>query len=468
MKPKTTVFVALVTTLLAGMAIVAALNSPLLRDRITQPNTGWFENVAHRVAQTSEVSVPTDTTRGDNSNTTITNKHDIPVSHRPTGAHVRQRDKQTQTDVKPTGTGNDTIIDYENIALQHVSQTHGLPVEELIVGYKVQPHYWVIDKKLWLMKVHPGKWNRNKGPLPIFEVCVDLNGNIVNESEFREQDKKAYREKYGKLEPDLYYRLQSMQPNETIKVSIWLAESEIDNRRIEKEVISKYPNIEILENLTRSISKSENPDFEVIGHIPVFIKDGQLSKEERRKIRDEIRVAKGEANAQKEKPLLDYLTAKGYEITGTSTPTAPLVYAIRPKEEIIALQERDDVVDIYCSHTFKPGIDTAVPTIRANEAWSACGYDEDFASWSRIAIVEGDGVDFSNPYLHGYMGPDDDIGSHPTQCAGVAASTHPTFRGVAHNATILSANAYTNLDIHIRDASEWAIAEDASVLSCSF
>jgi len=173
--------------------------------------------------------------------------------------------------------------------------------------------------------------------------------------------------------------LQSMQPNEMIKVIIDL--KGVDTKAIGREVLSKHPNIEIIENLTEPISKRENPDFEVIGHVPVFIRDGQLSRAERLEIRNEIRAAKREAYAQKEKPLLDYLTAKGYDAEGFSG--MPTVFATLPKEEVIALQERDDVAKIWRT----------------------------------------------------------DMGGHATQCAGVAASTHPTFRGVAHNATIISANA---------------------------
>jgi len=467
MKRKTAVFVALAATLLVSMAIVAAVNSPILRDKAGQNSTDWFEDIAQRVTQTLETSVPSDTIECDNS--TITNELEVPVPHRHTGAHIRQCDKQTQPDAKPLKTGNDTEPDYENIALQYVSKTHGIPVEELFVCYKVQRDFRMLDKKIWRMIVHMKRWNINKGPEPRYEVLMDLDGNILSEDEFREleaQDKKAYREKYGKLEPDLYYRLQSMQPNETIRVSIWLRESEADSKRIAREVLSKYPNIEIIENLTEPISKRENPNFEVIGNIPVFIRDGQLSREDRDKIRREIRAAKRKAYAQKEKPLLDYLTAKGYEITATSTPTAPIVGAILPKEEIITLQERDDIGKIYRDDIKGHHMaDTAVPTIRADKVWSE-GYSGALAT---IAIVEDQGVDFSNPYLpHGYMRPGhSDVGGHATRCAGIAASTHPTFRGVAHNATIISANADSPWEDDLKEAAEWAIDEGAWVLSCS-
>jgi len=448
------------------MAIAAAENSPMLRDKAGQNSTDWFEDIAQRVTQTLETSVPSDTIECDNS--TITNELEVP--HRHTGAHIRQCDKQTQPDAKPLKTGNDTELDYENIALQYVSQTYDIPIEELFVTTKTQRHFPYINKRIWCVCMHMKKPRWHEGIRSAYTVCMDLDGNIVDISKLREQDQKAYREKYGKLNPPLYDRLQSMQPNETIRVAIWM--TAIDSKRIEREVLSKYPNIEIIDYsdpLVRAkypnLSSSEYPNWVSFGLTDVLIK-GQLNRTEIEKIRQEIRAAKKEAYALKEKPLVDYLTAKGYGLTGTAT-MAPIVGATLPKEEIITLQERGDIAKIYPSVEYNiPCIDTAVRTIRAHEVWSG-GWD---GTGAKIAIVEDKGVDFANPYLHGYMGPDTDIGWHPTGCIGVATSYHPndpTYRGVAYNATILSANADSPLDIDIINATEWVINEYAQVLSCS-
>lgn len=485
MKRKTAVFVALAATLLAGMAIVAAVNSPLLNKTaqtyFKNPISDTeYENIAlQHVAQThgihaDELEVGAKVLRHFPSidkevwqmrvvgkrnrslnESGFENKRAIYEVFIDRDGEVIDKN-ELLLNAKPAGTGNDTEIDYENIALQHIAQTHGIPIEELVVSNKVQRHLRMLDKKVWQMGILKKSWNikKDKGPLPSFDVFMDLDGNILDEDEFKEleeQDKMAYREKYGKLRPSLYNRLQSMQPNETIRVIIDL--TGVDTKAIEKKVLSKYPSIEIIENLTDSPSKRENPDFDIIGHIPVFIRDGQLNRSERGKIHREFYAAKSEAYLLKEKPLLDYLTAKGYDARGAGS--IPTVFATLPKKEIIALQTRDDVAKIWLSLSGGPGIDTSVPTIRANKACSACGYDEDFASWSRIAIVEKDRVDFSNPYLHGDTRPGQyDVGGHATQCAGVAASNHPTiYKGVACNATILTANAAdTGTDEDIRDA----------------
>ena len=455
---RTTLITVLAAALLVGMTIVAAVNSPMLYDRVTQTSAGCYENRTH----TSGTSAHLETIR-QNNNSSSAGDPDAQQYIR-----ILQSNKSAKVYARPTG--NDS--DYENIALQYVSETYGIPIEELEVGNKGHRHFRMLDRKVWKMKVTMRKWNLNQGPFTIYEVFINPDGSITGADEVDEleaQDKKAHKEKYGKLEPALYDRLQSMQPNEMMRVIIDV--KGIDRKEIESDVISRYPNIEIInysEPLVRAkypdLSSIEYPNCIRLGLTDILMKE-EMNRTEIRKIEKEIRAAKKEAYALKEKPLIDYLTAKGYYTEGAGD--VPTVFAILPKDEIIALQERDDVIHIWCDLKLEYGISTAIPTIRANEVWND-GYDENFASISRIAIVEGDGVDFSNPYLHGCMRPGQtDVGGHATQCAGVAASDKPTFRGVAYGATILSANADSNYVWDIKRAADWAIAEDAEVLSCS-
>lgn len=80
----------------------------------------------------------------------------------------------------------------------------------------------------------------------MYAVSMDLGGNIVDENAIKGQDSKAYTGKYGKLEPALYDRLQGVSGEEMTKVGIWLMP--IDSERIEKEVLSKYSDVEMIEN----------------------------------------------------------------------------------------------------------------------------------------------------------------------------------------------------------------------------
>ena len=453
---RTSIFAVLAAALFIGVVIAAAVNSPMLRDRMIQTSTDWSENTT----QTPVTSAPFETIQ-QSDNSSIADDLDVPHTR------ILQSNKSAKVYARPIG--NDT--DYENIALQYVSETYGIPIEELEVGNKVCRHFRMLDRKVWKMKVTMRKWNLKQGPFTIYEVFINPDGSITGADEVDEleaQDKKAHREKYGKLRPSLYDRLQSMQSNETMRVIIDV--KGIDSKGIEKEVLSKYPNIEII-NYSDPLVREKYPDlstarypnlFYGFGLTKVMIKDGPLDRVEIERIRQEIRAAKKEAYALKEKPLIDYLTAKGYDARGSSG--IPSVFVTLPKKEIIALQERDDVIMIWRSIKYETQIKTAVPTISANEVWSE-GFD---GTGVKIAIVEHDGVDFSNPYLHGYMRPGQtDVGSHATRCAGVAASDNSTFRGVAYGATILSANADSLLDEDLLDAADWARAEGAEVLSCS-
>ena len=337
------------------------------------------------------------------------------------GLQTSSQDRSARTDA------------FEDIALQHIAQAYNMPLEHLSVVARTQAHYRMIDKKLWCMKISDHKSDE------MYAVSMDLDGNIVDENAIKEQERKAYTGKYGKLEPALYDRLRGASGGDLIKVGIWL--TPIDSERIEKEILSKC----------------------LSGNRPVSDdKDGRMGGGSA--VRNEIFAAKKEAYALKEKPVIDYLNAKGFEIIYASF-SAPLIFAELPNEEIIALEERDDIDKIYLSKLCEPETDTAAPTIRAHKVWNE-GYD---GTGTKVAIVAGDGVDFSNPYLSGIMRPgQNDVGAHATECAGIVASTHPTYKGVAYGTTILSANADSGGDPDLIEASDWALDNGADVLSCSF
>jgi hypothetical protein len=325
---------------------------------------------------------------------------------------------------------------FEEIALQHVSQTHGIPTEQLLITAKTQAYYRLTDQKFWCAKVV------DKESDNIYGVYIDPDGSIVGDlRKVEKEEQEAYKNKYGKLAPDLYNRLQKVtDPNETIEVGIWL--TPVDSEKIIDEVISKHPDVKTTKGKPMRDTDMEKYDI----------------------VYKEIMAAKEEAGALKVKPIMDYLESKGFTVKCVSK-VPPIVAAELPKSEILALQEREDVDTIYLSKVYEPEINTAVPTIRAHKTWNE-GYN---GTGRKVAIVEGDGVDFSNPYLNGYMRPGQtDKGSHATECAGVAASTDQTYRGVAHGTTILSANADSWSDNDLINASKWALSEGADVLSCSF
>ena len=117
----------------------------------------------------------------------------------------------------------------------------GKPKIDIVIPYT--------DKKIWCVCMHMKKPRLDEG---IRSACMDLDGNIVDISKLREQDQKAYREKYGKLHPLLYDRLQSMQ-SET-KIILEDAEhSEICN------VTVSVPELEVEESYTDTVGPFTMP-----------------------------------------------------------------------------------------------------------------------------------------------------------------------------------------------------------------
>lgn len=231
---------------------------------------------------------------------------------------------------------------FEDIALQHIAQTHNIPIEQLGVTARTEAHYRMIDKRLWCMKISDHESDE------MYAVSIDMDGNIVDETAIKDEERKAYVEKYGKLEPALYDRLQGASGGELIKVGIWL--TPIDSERIEKEVLSK-------------IDEDKRTDENAA--------------------RSEIFAAKKEAYSLKEKPVIDYLNAKGFEIISASF-SAPLIFAELPGEEIIALEERDDVVRISLSKICEPETSepmilpkgTSIPFVNIAQDFFYSGYKE--------------------------------------------------------------------------------------------
>lgn len=246
----------------------------------------------------------------------------------------------------------------------------------------------------------------------IYEITTDANGNEVDRDKFEKQETVSYLKKYGKKTLELYTELNNKRDSDTTMVGIWLSE---DN---------KLPpsNIEIEKNQKSYIESIEAP---VISEV---IKKGKM------------------------------VYASEY---------APLIYAELAKKDIVELEKRDDIEIIDKEGIAKSEINSAVPTIRANLVWPYVR-----GSGVKVAVVEDDGIAFANPYLTDgiYYKPYEPYidNVHATMVAGVIASTHGTYKGVAPGVSLLSANSYDYHESSLIKASDWALSKGANVLSLSW
>ncbi len=185
-----------------------------------------------------------------------------------------------------------------------------------------------------------------------------------------------------------------------------------------------------------------------------------------------------QAHTQRERPVVEYLQRQGLKVVHAS-PYAPLLVVELPKGAIPALAQRDDVLALYRVFEMRNELDTVANTVHAPVVWMS-GIT---GNGIKVGIVEkydiDDGVvDFRNPYLaDGIVRPGfdySDYAEHATEVAGVVASTHAQFRGIASGVTLLSTPTETTCNDNHNDdgdaiiASDWAMDQGAHVLNCSF
>ena len=306
-------------------------------------------------------------------------------------------------------------------ALEYIAAREGIPVESLLVVNQHQQEYAALGKAFWavtaLENKKDGKW---------YTVMIDLgDGSFVDDIEAVERAEELARQaKYGKLEPALYERLETMQPEDTVPVAVWIAGKPA---RSEQELFAaladKYP--EAQEALEHSGKPFDVADRELM-----------------RQIKSEYLQMMNEDTQVQAQPLANFLQAEGYSVMVFDA--MPAVSATLPKSLILEIMPRSDVGVIYLIEAKETlELDTAVPSDRVPTVWQS-GFK---GSGVGIAILEGGKVDFSGPqqgqdnYLHqGQVRPCAQGESlHMTWVASIAASYHDAYTGVAPEATIYDA-----------------------------
>jgi subtilisin family serine protease len=153
---------------------------------------------------------------------------------------------------------------------------------------------------------------------------------------------------------------------------------------------------------------------------------------------------------------------------------APVIVMEIPTGQLGLLQARQDVDAIYLARTYKPELNVSASAIDAPTVWSRNLSGRGVP----VAVVEGGAIFFDHRYLAGGGCYCNDLAvspirPHASGVAGIIASTHPKFQGVARDVTLLSGNAIIGPDDKISDAeaihcTEWSIDKGARVINYSF
>jgi len=114
----------------------------------------------------------------------------------------------------PTPSPTPPPSDEAQIALRYVSETHDIPLDKLQVGDEIISQYPLTGRTLWRAKVGDAQGTK------VYLVEIDLeNRQVVDGEAIRRAEGEAYRQTYGKLEPALFERLETMKPDD--EMPIW-------------------------------------------------------------------------------------------------------------------------------------------------------------------------------------------------------------------------------------------------------
>ncbi|HXG67767.1 MAG TPA: hypothetical protein VNO70_21885, partial [Blastocatellia bacterium] len=239
----------------------------------------------------------------------------------------------------------------------------------------------------------------------VVSISIDSSDNEVDLPSLRRAEEKAHNARYGKLDPFLHDKAQAMRGTDKVKVAFWLKHQEdLDTQDVRE-------------------GRTDLTAEEVESLIA----------------RREEQLRKATANATG--PLKSALGKSGFAIDEVSL-TAPVVYATVPVKALSALAQRADVRKIYAADNLNEDyLNTAAEAVYANYVWDWYGFT---GTGARVAIVEDSRVDFDNNCLVNNLGTrvpgDANVDQHATTTAGMVASNHATYRGIAFGAGIYSAN----------------------------
>ena len=171
-------------------------------------------------------------------------------------------------------------------------------------------------------------------------------------------------------------------------------------------------------------------------------------------------------------PILDLAFKQGWKI-GYQSELAPILTLKLPANQVKMLESRSDVIAIYPDEKIELALDTSATEVGARGVGGV---------WERgvtgsgvsVAVVEPDAIFFGHPNLQDGTNTntltDSPIGNHATHVAGIIASTHNTYRGIAFGApALISANFSPTAGgtQSLYQATEIAIANGAKILNYS-
>lgn len=157
---------------------------------------------------------------------------------------------------------------------------------------------------------------------------------------------------------------------------------------------------------------------------------------------------------------------------------APIVFLSATAEELVPLLDDAEVASLdFAGMEYADRLNVAIGEVRANTVWTAPGGVTGVGA--KVSIVESGRVCSTNPYMTVSATRNSALGvsSHTTGVGSCVASTHPTYKGVAPGATLISANGAdftantTNVTTQMPgsvSAVSWSVTNGAHIMNLSY
>lgn len=211
-------------------------------------------------------------------------------------------------------------------ALMYVSQRENIPIENLLVANEFPRTMPLLGRSFQAVTV----LDRIGGSF--FQVMVDRNSKQVEDwAVIKADHERAYAARNGKLQPDLYDRLQQLQDTDVVTVTI---------------VVAAGPGQSLQERQTAAYAAlaAKYPEARAAmerGGKPMSVADPVLM----RQIEVEYQTLMRASITQRIQPLVQTLQAQGFVVK--TNASLPAVTAELPKQVIEMLATRADVGTIF-------------------------------------------------------------------------------------------------------------------------
>lgn len=152
--------------------------------------------------------------------------------------------------------------------LAYISKRENIPIEALIVAADHLTEYPVSGRKFQVVTLMD---TRPEGQ--VYKLLVDLTSGQIEEdiSALLAAEAQAHQARYGKLEPALYERLQTLKDDDTVPVAVWMAAQPGQTTLADQQeaafaaLAAKYPEAKVA--LTRSGKPMDVDDPELAHRI---------------------------------------------------------------------------------------------------------------------------------------------------------------------------------------------------------